>query len=366
MGRDVLKTGTFVGGFLVRLLHVGGMALVVARDARRHRFSHCHSRRRSSSTATTRQRLSASDGPDDPCRSSRAAYSRVAWRSGDFSRQPYLEVMEYLEGVSLLPEFETRHWHRDESASAISGAHRPQRSMRCIVNVIHLTSSRPTSSCVRPARPPSSDRLRPPPASRAIYPTCSRGKIPPADEDRPYISPETGARPALSDPRSDLFSLGVLLYHLATGEGLQLPGTRRNLRKQLWRDPEIYSARDQAGSAEWMREMFSPLSRSRSAKRHPTRGSLRSLTPPTLRGLPKRRHMGRLPLRQLGSDAGRRRSLSQRRRHRSPTRSQPRAIVAVCVDLDAKHRQRQPCATRSAAYHQASHQGASPALNIPH
>jgi eukaryotic-like serine/threonine-protein kinase len=52
-----------------------------------------------------------------------------------------------------------------------------------------------------------------------------------------YISPEqlTGNR---SDPRSDLFALGVMLYVLATGQSpFRNPTRSAALRRRLWRDP---------------------------------------------------------------------------------------------------------------------------------
>ena len=53
----------------------------------------------------------------------------------------------------------------------------------------------------------------------------------------PYISPEQVLH-IRNDPRSDLFALGVLLYHLATGERpLGNPASIRGLRRRLWRDP---------------------------------------------------------------------------------------------------------------------------------
>lgn len=53
----------------------------------------------------------------------------------------------------------------------------------------------------------------------------------------PYISPEQ-ARQIRADSRSDIFSFGVLLYHLSTGERpFGVPRSQQALKTRLWRDP---------------------------------------------------------------------------------------------------------------------------------
>jgi eukaryotic-like serine/threonine-protein kinase len=53
----------------------------------------------------------------------------------------------------------------------------------------------------------------------------------------PYMSPEQ-VQFVRNDPRSDLFALGVMLYHLTTGERpFGSPDSVRGLRERLYRDP---------------------------------------------------------------------------------------------------------------------------------
>lgn len=71
----------------------------------------------------------------------------------------------------------------------------------------------------------------------------------------PYVSPEQvlGVR---SDPRSDLFSLGVVLYEMVTGKlPFGVPRTLAGLRDRLWMDPMPPRARA-AGIPEWLQEVI--------------------------------------------------------------------------------------------------------------
>jgi len=70
----------------------------------------------------------------------------------------------------------------------------------------------------------------------------------------PYIAPEP-ARGVRHDPRSDLFSLGVVLYELATARlPFGTPLTLAGLRDRLWMDPAPPSQR--ASVPPWLQEII--------------------------------------------------------------------------------------------------------------
>ncbi len=71
----------------------------------------------------------------------------------------------------------------------------------------------------------------------------------------PYISPEQ-VRGTRSDPRSDLFALGVVLYEMATGElPFGIPRTQAGLRDRLWLDPAPPRQR-RADVPAWLQEVI--------------------------------------------------------------------------------------------------------------
>jgi len=151
---------------------------------------------------------------------------------GDFTLQPYL-VMEFIEGPSLRERLDEAPLPADEVANlgarvatALHDIHRQ--------DVVHL-DVKPSSVLFRA----SGD------AVLIDYGLSHHHRLPDllAEEFRlpmgtaPYISPEQvlGVR---SDPRSDVFALGVTLYHLATGERpFGNPTTLTGLRRRLYRDP---------------------------------------------------------------------------------------------------------------------------------
>ncbi|MFA9273842.1 MAG: protein kinase [Candidatus Aquirickettsiella gammari] len=152
--------------------------------------------------------------------------------AGDFDTQPFI-VMEQIGGVSLRARFDAAPLPIEEVvtigikvATALQDLHRQ--------HVIHLDLK------------PSNIMFRAEGDVVLIdYGLSRHDKLPDllGEEFRlpmgtgPYIAPEQvlGIR---NEPRSDQFSLGVLLYHLATGERpYGHPTSVAGLKKRLYRDP---------------------------------------------------------------------------------------------------------------------------------
>lgn len=152
--------------------------------------------------------------------------------SGDFDAQAYI-VMEQIAGTSLRARFDAAPLPIEEVvqtgiriAQALQDLHRQ--------HVIHLDIK------------PSNIMFRPDGTAVLIdYGLSRHDQLPDLLDEEfrlplgtgPYISPEQvlGVR---NEPRSDLFALGVLLYHLATGERpFGNPTAISGLRKRLYRDP---------------------------------------------------------------------------------------------------------------------------------
>lgn len=170
--------------------------------------------------------------------------------SGDFSTQPYI-VMEWIAGASLRARLDAAPLPLAEVvdigirvATALHDLHRQ--------HVVHL-DIKPSNIMFRPGGE----------AILIDYGLARHDHLPDllAEEFHlpmgtgPYISPEQVLH-IRNDPRSDLFALGVLLYHLATGQRpLGNPATVRGLRQRLWRDP-VPPRAHRADIPPWLQEIL--------------------------------------------------------------------------------------------------------------
>jgi len=151
---------------------------------------------------------------------------------GDFARQPYI-VMEYIKGQSVYALIDRAPLPAEEIvalgakvSTALVDLHRQ--------NVLHLDIK------------PSNVMLRESGEAALIDFGLSRHLLLPdllEEEFRvpmgtgPYIAPEQIMKNR-SDPRSDIYSLGVLLYYLATNvRPFGVPQAQSSLKTRLWRDP---------------------------------------------------------------------------------------------------------------------------------
>ena len=184
--------------------------------------------------------------------------------SGDFTGQPYI-VMEEIAGKSLRARFDEAPLPIDEVvsigirvATALHDLHRQ--------HVIHL-DIKPSNIMFRESGE----------AILIDYGLARHDKLPDllAEEFRlpmgtgPYISPEQVMH-IRNDPRSDLFALGVLMYHLATGERpYGFPTSVPGLRRRLYRDP-VPPHSINPKIPLWLQELILRCLEVNPAKRHDT------------------------------------------------------------------------------------------------
>ena len=169
---------------------------------------------------------------------------------GDFTRQPYI-VMERIAGVSLLARLDEAPLALDEVieigsrvATALHDLHRQ--------HLVHLDVK------------PSNIMFRPDGTAVLVDFGLSRHDHLPdlLDEEftlpmgtGPYMSPEQ-VQFVRNDPRSDLFALGVMLYHFTTGERpFGQPDSVRGLRRRLYIDPMPPRAL-RADCPPWLQEVI--------------------------------------------------------------------------------------------------------------
>jgi protein-serine/threonine kinase len=151
---------------------------------------------------------------------------------GDFTRQPYI-VMERIEGPTLRPRLDEAPLAFDEVieigarvATALHDLHRQ--------HLVHLDVK------------PSNIMQRPDGAAVLVdFGLSHHDRLPDLLDEEftlpmgtgPYMSPEQ-VQYVRTDLRSDLFALGVMLYHFTTGaRPFGAPESVRGLRRRLYVDP---------------------------------------------------------------------------------------------------------------------------------
>jgi protein-serine/threonine kinase len=169
---------------------------------------------------------------------------------GDYTRQPYI-VMEAIGGTSLRPRLDEAPLAFDEVieigsrvATALHDLHRQ--------HLVHLDIK------------PSNIMFRPDGTAVLVDFGLSRhDQLPDLLEEEfslpmgtgPYMSPEQ-VQFIRNDPRSDLFALGVMLYHFTTGQRpFGAPETVRGLRRRLYVDPVPPRAL-RADCPHWLQEVI--------------------------------------------------------------------------------------------------------------
>ncbi|MBE9604596.1 protein kinase [Acetobacteraceae bacterium H6797] len=252
--------------------------------------------------------------------------------SGDFAVQPYL-VMERIPGSSLLPKLQELPRPFEEVAhlgaaiaTALADLHRQ--------HVVHL-DVKPSNILFRENGE----------AVLVDFGLSRHEQLPDLMEEEfrlpygtaPYMAPEQvmGIR---SEPRSDLFALGALLYFFTTGtRPFGDPQRMSGLKRRLWQDPAPPRAL-RPDCPPWLQEIILRCLEVDPERRHPTAAQLafdllnpESVTLTVRAGKLKRDGWAQTARRRFNPEAQvafRRRGISQQ------LESAP--IIAVAVDLDPR------------------------------
>ncbi|MBV8605106.1 MAG: protein kinase [Pelomonas sp.] len=187
---------------------------------------------------------------------------------GDWTRQAYI-VMERIPGATLRPRLDAAPLPVNEVvdigirvATALHALHRQ--------HLIHLDVK------------PSNIMFRPDGGAVLVDFGLSRhDHLPDLLEEEfelpmgtgPYMSPEQ-VQFVRNDPRSDLFALGVMLYHLLTGERpFGQPTTVRGLRERLYTEPRPPRAL-RPDTPPWLQELILRCLEVDPGQRHPSAAQL--------------------------------------------------------------------------------------------
>ena len=188
--------------------------------------------------------------------------------TGDFAAQPYV-VIERIPGKTLYGRLGDLPLSFEE-ASGIVGKIAPALADLHRQNVIHH-DIKPSSIMFRPSGE----------VVLIDFGLSHHNQLPDLLQEEfrlpygtaPYMAPERllGVR---DDPRSDLFSLGVLLYFFTTGvRPFGESETMRGMRRRLWRDPHP-PRKLKADYPPWLQEVVLRCLEIEPVWRHPTASQL--------------------------------------------------------------------------------------------
>jgi eukaryotic-like serine/threonine-protein kinase len=184
---------------------------------------------------------------------------RFVAKGGFTGRLPYI-VMEWIPGASLKARFDVAPLPLEEVvevgwkvATALHDLHRQQ--------LVHL-DVKPSNVLFRPPRDGAQGGARGDAVLIDFGLSRHAGLPDLLDEEftlpmgtGPYMSPEQ-IRFVRNDPRSDLFALGVMLYHLATGQRpFGAPTSVAGLKRRLWQPPVPPRAL-RADLPPWLQELI--------------------------------------------------------------------------------------------------------------
>ncbi len=188
--------------------------------------------------------------------------------NGDFAVQPYI-VMERLPGETLLPQLKNLPLPVEKVAELGARIADALEALHA-QGAVHL-DLKPSNIMFRPSGE----------AVLVDYGLAHHRELPDLLQEEfrlpygtaPYMAPEQvmGIR---SDPRSDIFSLGCLLYFFATGtrpfgDPLKLKG----LKQRLWRDP-VPPRKLNPAIPPWFQEIVLRCLEVKAGRRYPTAAQL--------------------------------------------------------------------------------------------
>ena len=275
-----LERGAELDGFRIgELLHKGGMALI-------YRVTYADGRPSPFDMVMKVPRMTAGDGAENIV-SFEVEHQMMQVvggphvprlvAAGDISALPYL-VIEYVRGHTLDHWLEMVHGGapcQPGTISALGAAVATAAHALHQQNAVHL-DLKPANVIFR-GDADSDDLLAVlldfGLSYHAHYPDLLAEEMRKAVGSPAYMAPEqvVGVR---GDPRSDVFSIGVMLYELATGElPFGAPSTTGGLRQRLWADPKPPRIR-RPDLPEWLQEVILRCLEPAAADRYPSAAHL--------------------------------------------------------------------------------------------